>query len=130
MWCGETITPEDCDIKLYEVALCDPLHDLKNLISRIFEELPYQVDNPELKKDISDFCRESWGKQTTFLHSLCQFCNDGTHQLKGYRVSEWHTYAEQNANKYIIHSRKNGSPDVCANLDNIRHIFIKSGHAS
>lgn len=38
----------------YEICLVEPLHDLKNLISRIFEELPNCTENPLLKTVIKE----------------------------------------------------------------------------
>ena len=36
----------------YEIGLVEPLHDIKNIINRIFEDLPHAVSEPELKQTI------------------------------------------------------------------------------
>ena len=46
------ISPE---LSSYEVALLEPLHDLKNLIARVFEELPdAAAEEPSLKQIIKE----------------------------------------------------------------------------
>ena len=57
---GHTLSQLSCES--YEVAMCDPLHDFKNLIHHILEELPHQVNTRDLKKDITDFCKGSLGR--------------------------------------------------------------------
>lgn len=37
----------------YEIMMVEPLHDLKNVINRVFEELPYSVSEPPLKQRIT-----------------------------------------------------------------------------
>jgi len=39
----------------YEVCGCEPLHDLKNLISVLMEELPYQIQDKNSRKALQDF---------------------------------------------------------------------------
>ena len=34
--------------------MVEPLHDLKNVINRIFDELPHAVNDPQLKAAIKD----------------------------------------------------------------------------
>ena len=46
----------------YEVAMCDPLHDLKNMINVVFDEVYNQIKNKELKKLVMDFCTHYTGK--------------------------------------------------------------------
>jgi hypothetical protein len=40
----------------YEVVMCEPLHDLKNVISAILEELPHQIEERSLKRKVTEFC--------------------------------------------------------------------------
>ena len=54
-------------VEEYEVAMVEPLHDLKNVINRIFDELPHAVKDPQLKAAIKDListlgskCNENW----------------------------------------------------------------------
>ena len=47
---------EDLGMDEYEVALCEPLHDLKNLINVIFDEVYNQTKNKELRQLVMDFC--------------------------------------------------------------------------
>ena len=42
---------------------CDPLHDFKNIIQNLFEELPNQIQNLELKSKISEFCKSCIGER-------------------------------------------------------------------
>ena len=45
----------------YEIATCEPLHDLKNLINLIFDEVHWQVNNKRLQKSLKQFCEEYKG---------------------------------------------------------------------
>lgn len=42
------------EIEEYEIGLIEPLHDIKNIINRIFDELPHAVTEPELKSTIQN----------------------------------------------------------------------------
>ena len=41
-------------VEEYEVAMVEPLHDLKYVINRIFDELPHAVKDPQLKATMKD----------------------------------------------------------------------------
>ena len=48
-------TMQNVDLLDYEIALMEPLHDFKNVINRIIQELPETAANePALRKVISD----------------------------------------------------------------------------
>lgn len=47
-------TGEFRQLEAYEVLMVEPLHDLKNVINRIFDELPHAVTEPALKQDITN----------------------------------------------------------------------------
>ena len=49
---------EEIGIPRYEIANCEPLHDLKNVINHLLNELPHHLDDmqPELKEKITTFC--------------------------------------------------------------------------
>ena len=61
-------TLEDLGMEEYEIALCEPLHDLKNLINVIFDEVYNQIKNKELKKLVMDFCTRYTGKKIYILN--------------------------------------------------------------
>jgi hypothetical protein len=42
--------------------MCEPLHDMKNVIAVIFEELHWQIDNEALRKSMKEFCAAYTGK--------------------------------------------------------------------
>ena len=45
----------------YEVSTCEPLHDLKNVNSIIFEELHHHVKDEPLRRSIKEFCSQFTG---------------------------------------------------------------------
>lgn len=57
MWCGEN----DLEMPHYEVAQTEPLHDFKNVINRVLEELPYTIQQADLRKEIEDITKELRG---------------------------------------------------------------------
>lgn len=40
----------------------EPLHDFKNVINRVLEELPYTIDCPRLRKEIEEITTELRGE--------------------------------------------------------------------
>lgn len=62
--CGKTL--EELGLEMYEVTHCDPLHDFKNVIVHLLEELPFQINDPDIKKEIRHFCSSSMG--------MCRLC--------------------------------------------------------
>ena len=46
----------------YEIAVCEPLHDIKNMVHHILTELPDQIRKPELKAKIKAFCKDTLGR--------------------------------------------------------------------
>jgi hypothetical protein len=57
---GRSLAELGCE--MYEVVLCDPLHDFKNLIFHILEELANHIDNVNLQHDVKEFCKKAIGK--------------------------------------------------------------------
>ena len=57
--CGKTL--EELNLDRYEVTHCDPLHDFKNVIVHLFDELPSQINDADIRKEISHFCTTSMG---------------------------------------------------------------------
>ena len=47
----------------YEVAMSVPLHDFKNLITHILEELLHQISDTALKQEITAFTKKALGNQ-------------------------------------------------------------------
>ena len=45
-----TTNPDN--LECYEISMIEPLHDLKNVINRVFSELPHAVSEQELSKTI------------------------------------------------------------------------------
>lgn len=52
------LTLREIGIPHYEIANCEPLHDLKNCIFNLLTELPHQIDDVQnpLQDIISKFC--------------------------------------------------------------------------
>ena len=61
--CSNGHSLEELHLENYEVVHCDPLHDFKNIIHHILEELPYQVENQDLKDKVSEFCKTCIGER-------------------------------------------------------------------
>lgn len=51
----------------YEVSMVEALHDMRNIITTIFEFLPKIIKDPQLKKEVSDFCKANIGKLLRLL---------------------------------------------------------------
>lgn len=49
----------------YEIMMVEPLHDLKNVINRIFNELPHAISDPALKSSLTDALTILKGKLKT-----------------------------------------------------------------
>ena len=62
---GESL--ESLGINQYEIAFCEPLHDLKNIITNILLELPEQLPSGPLQKTIKKQC-DSWMGMTILIH--------------------------------------------------------------
>ena len=58
MLCGDR---EDL-IEDYEIALVEPLHDLKNIINRVFDELPKVITEESLLAAVNEFLSIVKGK--------------------------------------------------------------------
>lgn len=56
----------------YEVALCDPLHDFKNLICHLLTELPHHVQDAQLKLEISKFTKAALGEKVAKSTRPCK----------------------------------------------------------
>lgn len=57
LWCSEHIF----DLPCYEVVQTEPLHDFKNTINRVLEELPHAIKQPDLRKEIENITLELRG---------------------------------------------------------------------
>lgn len=59
---GKTLEELGCD--RYEISLCEPLHDFKNLITHILEELRQQLGGVprDVKETITQYCKGILGK--------------------------------------------------------------------
>ena len=62
--CGDTLSEIGCSD--YEISLCEPLHDLKNTISTILDEMPAVIEDQRLQTAIRDFCKQLTGKLTNY----------------------------------------------------------------
>ena len=56
---GEALADIGCSN--YEISTCEPLHDLKNMIHHILNELPHHITNPQLRQQIKNFCESTLG---------------------------------------------------------------------
>lgn len=61
--CTQGHSLEQLGLQNYEVVHCDPLHDFKNVIQNLMEELPHQVQNLKLKSKVSEFCTTCIGER-------------------------------------------------------------------
>lgn len=52
LWCVDE--NEQLDIPDYEIALIEPLHDFKNVINRVLAEVPHSVEDPQIKKELTN----------------------------------------------------------------------------
>ena len=68
---GDTLSDIEC--AELEISMCEPLHDLKNVISIILNEMPGQIESNRLTKSISDFCEKLAGN--TMLQFLFNHIN-------------------------------------------------------
>ena len=50
----------------YEIATCEPLHDIKNTIHNVLSEMPARVANTQLKAEIQQFCENVLGRRQPF----------------------------------------------------------------
>ena len=57
----------------FEIALTEPLHDLKNVITLILELVPGQIQNPSLKSAVAKYCKTQLGRES---QQLLQFSNN------------------------------------------------------
>ena len=55
------LTLLDIGCPKYEIAMCEPLHDFKNVIERLLTELPLHITDATLKADIAAFCKDVLG---------------------------------------------------------------------
>ena len=58
-------TLEDICCQEYEVANCEPLHDLKNVIHIILNEFAIIVEQKELRRQVQEFCKQTVGMKST-----------------------------------------------------------------
>ena len=63
---GDTLSDIEC--AELEISMCEPLHDLKNVISIILDEMPSQIESIPLRQSITDFCVRLTGNPN--LHFL------------------------------------------------------------
>ena len=56
---GNTLSEIQCS--QLEISPCEPLHDIKNVISIILDEMPAMIKSPTLKKSLSAFCSDLTG---------------------------------------------------------------------
>ena len=63
---GFDVTTDMNDLKLdqYKIALCEPLHDMSNLIKLVLEHIPYHVDNTSLAKQFKSVYEKMFGERT------------------------------------------------------------------
>ena len=54
-------TLEEIGCPLYEILQCEPLHDLKNVITHLMTELPHQIEDGALKRAVNEFCQQTLG---------------------------------------------------------------------
>lgn len=62
---GETLN--SLSLHWYEIIMTEPLHDLKNLICNILDELPKQLPNRQLCKDMEAYITTLKGKCETVI---------------------------------------------------------------
>lgn len=58
------LSAEEAGLESYEVSLTEPMHDLKNLITHILQELPHHIEQAPLKEEIKDFCERALSEYT------------------------------------------------------------------
>ena len=64
------LTLKEIGCPLYEISQCEPLHDLKNLITHLMNELPHQIEDGTLKNRVKEFCQETLGIWTFMDHGV------------------------------------------------------------
>ena len=48
----QTVEGENSNLDSYEICLVEPLHDIKNVVNRLFGELPHNINNNTLREAI------------------------------------------------------------------------------
>ena len=62
-------------IEDYEIALIEPLHDLKNIINRVFDELPKVITEESLLAAVNEFLSIVKGKNKMLTNESTMWCD-------------------------------------------------------
>ena len=54
-------TIKDLHLETYEVQMCEPLHDISNVVANLITELPYHLPEREIQKEYEEFSKITIG---------------------------------------------------------------------